>query len=218
MSSDFLLRLSIVLGILAIYYIWRAYRWRRLCADQRPPNSIVLLLAQHAPLNPQYLSIVVSRALGREVPAEDLGKEPDPHEVGDCVMGAAPHFMVSIDRKMFLVHSVPAPYVDPADFSESYRELRTKASLVAHTAWLSVDFLGGESTAADHRVMGRVAAEFVGPNCLALYHPGTDQFIPVEANTFEEFQEKLRGDDPVAELFVATVQGLVPRQSERAKI
>jgi uncharacterized protein YegJ (DUF2314 family) len=187
--------------------LWRAYRARKRREEERAPDSIVLLLANHAPLNPQYLSIVVSRAIGREIPALDMDREVNPAiedpeaPAKDCVMGKAPHFMLSVDGRMFLVHSVPAPYADPAEFQQDFPELRTKAALERHTAWLSVDSMGREPSPEAHRVMGKVAAEFLGTDCLALYHPPTEKLIPLTADAIDALQAKLRGESPVQDLF-----------------
>jgi uncharacterized protein YegJ (DUF2314 family) len=84
-----------------------------------------------------------------------------------------------------------------------------------------VDAFGADSAnPVSHRVMGKLVAEFVGPDCLALYHPPNERIVPVTSGLADLLQAKLRGDCPIEALFgadarvfdpVVTVAGNDPR-------
>lgn len=135
------------------------------------PKSIVLLLQVPRPLNAEILAYHAQQVTGEPV---GLGASA----AGGSVIGESAPFFLPLGGTMFVVHSVPAPYFD--DFmllAAGQPNLRLRRAIEEHRAWLSVDVLGSDSgTLENHRTMARLAARFLGPECVLLYHPPTGRF------------------------------------------
>ena len=50
----------------------------------------------------------------------------------------------------------------------------------------------------NYPIVGRVLAELIGPDCVALYHPESKRVVPAN---LERTTELLRSEDPIAATF-----------------
>jgi uncharacterized protein YegJ (DUF2314 family) len=188
----------VVLGAAALFFA------RRRRSDDPQPVSIVLLLSQPKPLNAQFLAHHIGQTADREVPILPLDGPPQPDDVtgvpGDFVAGASPHFVISLDRVIYLAHTVSEPYWrDSARIAAPVQELRLRKAIEDHRAWLSMDILHPEAaTPETYRIVGGTLARLIGDECLALFHPPTGRFALGDAT---DLAEKLRQADPVEALF-----------------
>ncbi len=88
---------------------------------------------------------------------------------------------------------------DPLRVSDSVPDLRIRKAIGDHTAWLSMDIVHAPAATNEaYRITARVLARLIGPDCVALYHPPLNRFVPCKA---EETAEKLRSGDPVRAVF-----------------
>ena len=103
------------------------------------------------------------------------------------MIGRSPSFLAKSGETLFPINSVPAPYFPPS------------TSFANHRAWLSAEILHPESeTPENYRIVGRVLAELIGPDCVALYHPESKRVVPAN---LERTTELLRSEDPIAATF-----------------
>ena len=97
----------------------------------------------------------------------------------------------------FLVNSFPRPYMDdPDEAAGEIGELRLRKAVRDHEAWVSVDLLGecAESELpAVYGTLGKLAAELIDDDCLALFAPATGPLVVYDA----EMLDALRGGKPL---------------------
>ena len=180
--------LAVVVGFFgAALWWWLARRNTRSGAS--PLYSIVLLLRTPKPLNAEILAYHAGVVLGEPVRAGGDGDGP-------CVLGEAPHFVLMRGTDVFLIHSVPSPYSE--DVPAGLRDLRLRKAYEEHSAWLSMDILRGENATAENwRIVGRMLARLVGPDCVALCDGLEGRF----AICGESTTEQLASDDPRTAVF-----------------
>lgn len=165
--------------------------------------SLVQLLREPRYLDAQILAGLASRAWGRAVTASVEGQDKNrPMAEGDpCVLGESPNFIVVCDGLFFSILNVAGPYVpDVQSAANSTSNLRIRQPLVEHRAWLSIDVIGGdhdpESLVKAYRYIGKLHAEMIDENCLAIFLPDRSRLYPMEPG----MEAKLRADDPLAAL------------------
>lgn len=189
------------IGVIIVLALWFYWEKRKNVAE--PPASIVLLLREPRTLDVRLLAELLSAETGTRVEAIDMDAKGTPEEenapVGDMIAGASPHFIAQVKGTAFAFHNLATPYVgNAARAGDSISELRLRKAVQDHKAWLSMDIIQPESaTPENYRVIGRVLAHLVGPECLALYHPASNRLAPC----FEETVTKLRSADPVYAVF-----------------
>lgn len=197
--------IGVVSGVLllaAAIWLWRGLKAKRRGCP--PPLGIVLLLKEPKPINAEILAFHFGRITGRPFKPVVLDHSRIPcagdSPAGDFVMGAPPNFLASAGGTLFLINTVPRPYfTDPARFIEDVRELRTKNAIASHRAWLSAEILHPEAVTPDnYRIVGRVLAGLIGPECAALYHPESNRLVPAD---LDQTIEQLRADDPIGAVF-----------------
>jgi len=136
---------------------------------------------------------VVEPQGGRRVTATDLPN-------GNVVLGGPPSFLVQAEGDLFLVNSVPTPYVaglQPA--SEGVDTTLFGKVSQEHQAWLSVEILHPEAaSAANYRIVAQIIGELLSGDCLALFHPESRKLVAVDAS---ETLGKLRAPHPIAAVF-----------------
>ncbi len=173
-----------------------------------PIHAFVLLRSSPRMLDSETLERAVNRALGVDFSNKD---ENDPEAA--FVIGHPPVMVVKLPEAMLLVNCVPAPYVDrPEKIAQQIPDLRMRKAVSDHVAWMSVDWMGDkdeESLRGGYRTIGKIAAELVDGDCIAVYSTSTNQLIPIEP----EVLEGLRGDEPL-EQFNQIVQPPVLTISE----
>lgn len=165
--------------------------------------SLVQLLREPRYLDAQILASLASRAWDRAVTASVEEQDNNrPMAKGDpCVIGESPNFIVMCDGLFLSILNVAAPYVpDVQAAANSTNNLRIRQPLIEHRAWLSIDVLGGEhdpeSLARAYRYIGKLQAELIDENCLAIFLPDRSRLYPMEPG----MEAKLRADDPLAAL------------------
>lgn len=195
----------IVAGIVlaALVLVWGWLRARRNRTNDPPPVSIVLLLAQPRNLNVHVLAPILSEAIGSPVKALDISDESDESDTegqaGGRISGASPFFIGNFGDTSFLIHNHNSPYMsDPIAESQSIGEMRLQRAVREHKAWLSMDILNsGADTGESWRIIARVISKLIGPDCLALYYPPSNQLVACT----DETPEKLLADDPIRAVF-----------------
>lgn len=191
-----------VLLLAAVIWLWRGWKAKRRGCP--PPLGIVLLLKEPKPINAELLAFHFGQITGRpfKALAPDNIQTPgaDDSPAGDFVIGVSPNFLAGADGTIFLINSVSKPYFsEPARLSEDMRELRIKTAIENHRAWLSAEILHPEAVSPEnYRIVGRVLAALIGPECVALYHPETNRLIPAD---LDQAIEQLRSDDPIGGVF-----------------
>ena len=158
-----------------------------------PIHALVFLRNEPRILDSETLERVVERALGVDFSSKDE------EDTDACfVAGFPPILMVKLPDAMVLVNCVPAPYVpNPEKLANQIKELRMRKAVAEHKAWMSVDWMGDkdpESLKSGYRTIGKIAAELVDDDCVALYSTSSNQLIPID----DEVIEGLRSEDPLA--------------------
>jgi uncharacterized protein YegJ (DUF2314 family) len=190
-----------LLGMAA--FLWLRHSKRGSKPDDKPPQSIVLLLARPKVANIQLLAHWLSEDTGRKVrgidSAADKDKGSDDERAGDFVIGRQPHMLAHVAGATFVIHSLSEPYMkDPLSASESIPELRIRKAVRDHKAWISMDILDSKTpTTQEYRVIAKLLAHLVDSDCLALYFPPTGAFAPWSDDTVEQLQS----DDPIQAVF-----------------
>ncbi len=145
--------------------------------DDAPMRSLVLLLREPHYVEGSMMARVASRAWGCEVnyeSAEDDNDDETPlEESTPFLVGEEPPFFCSKYPAMLTIHSFPAPYFDdPQAVADEVHEVRIRAAILEHTAWISCDLItwmdddSGEAQA--DVLIGQLLAEFADDNCLAV--------------------------------------------------
>jgi uncharacterized protein YegJ (DUF2314 family) len=207
-SFNNILKFSIVL-----WYFWALWEWdvRKDAAEhevdgaegEKKMVSLVQFLREPRYLDAQILANMASRAWGKTVTAGGNEGEKDLpiFESSPFVVGESPNLIAMCDGLFFSILNMSAPYVpDVEKAAESTNNLRVRQPLVEHRAWLAVDVIGGdedpESVARGYRYIGKLHAELLDDNCLALFQPATNRLYPMEP----DMEAKLRSDDPLTAL------------------
>jgi uncharacterized protein YegJ (DUF2314 family) len=190
---------AVLIAVIAGVWLWQ--QRRRRVTNNEEPASIVLLLKGPREVDVRLLASLLTEATGLKVraigPSEPADNTDKP--AGDMVAGASPHFIANLNGTTFVIHNLATPYVEDSEAaSASIPELRLRKAMAEHKAWLSMDVLRPEAaTAKAYRIVGHLLANFVGPDCLALYHPPLNKLAPCT----EETASKLRSNDPIKAVF-----------------
>jgi uncharacterized protein YegJ (DUF2314 family) len=168
---------------------WRAARSHRLL-------SIVVLLK-----GPKYLDASLIATAARRAWKADLG-DGDVEGRDGFVVGVEISYMVMNQGRMALVNNFPSPYVpDANNVAAGIVDGRLSRLLAAHQTWFSCDALGVErDTPAEdiqdwYRYLGKLCAELLDDDCLAVYLPDSDRLFECDATTAARLRA---GDVPAA--------------------
>ena len=198
-----LVLILLLLLVVAIAAFWILRRTRKGRAEV-PPLGIVLFLEAPKALNTDVLASIFSRVTGRVIQSitqeSARGPRADYTQADDFVFSAPPSFIAKIDGVVFLVNNVSRPYVaDSAQMSLGIHELRLRMAIAEHRAWLSVEILHQQAATPDnYRIVGRVLAGLIGPECLALYHPPSGKLVP---SRLDDAVVRLQSEDPISAVF-----------------
>lgn len=214
---------------LPIWIAYALYQWRYPEEDDEgngdsdeeddiPILSFVALLKEHVYLDGAILATVAQKAWGAELSYGDDLPEDDDSESGDgFVVGESPLCFVQYDGRMMMINSHETPYVEDVEAAaDDIKDLRLRSLFAEHRAWLScdatmVDAFDDEQEVREwYRLLGRLMAELVDDNCLAIFLPLSNHMFP----NMPETLEKLRADDPVAELLEDAPIPIVPVQPD----
>ena len=188
---------AVIIGV----WFWRQRRKR---VRGAPSDSIVLLLKEPKQIDIGQLAEFFGRAAGKSVtPLVSMRQARGTDSsgpAGDVVAGASPHFIAKVSGAWYAVHNLSSPYlVDPVRASKLVREMRLSKAIRDNRAWLSVDIIHPQAATPEaYRVVARVLAHFVDSDCLALYSPTLNRFVPYQE---DETAAKLQSDDPVNAIF-----------------
>lgn len=157
-------------------------------SEERPMVSIVALVRELPFLDADILARHIEKAWHRTLTTGD-------QDAADFVVGEEPVFAINLDSQMYLVHYHNQPYFDdPEQAADAAHELRTRQAIEQHQAWYSVDYMlpsDDESDRADEYArIGKLMAQIVDDDCLALLLPGYQAFFPWEP----EFLAALNSD------------------------
>lgn len=132
--------------------------------------------------------------IGRErVTPADIPEE-------NAVLGEAPTFLVKAEGDLFLVHSIADRYQTDLKWAveDSDRALLAEV-LRLHQAWVSVEILHPQAASfANYRIVGKVIAELLDMDCLALVHPASRKIV---LELQPEILDKLKTAHPLHTLF-----------------
>ena len=184
----------VVAGVLAGWWWLR----RRNAQTKGRLISFVALLRE-----PQSLEAIYIATAARKAWDADLGDGTTEGEDGFVIGEAEITSLIQFRDRKLLVNNFPVPYVeDPEEAAEAIIDLRLRRLFAEHTAWLSCDALGAETTDSEdtirdwYRTVGSLLSELIDDNCLAVYLPDSDQIFAYSPETLE----LLRSDDPFAAL------------------
>lgn len=161
----------------------------------RPLVSLVLLLRQ-----PRFLS---DRAISRAAVTAWGGEflPGDPRHRGNVVAGQTPLFMIRAGTASYLVHNQDQTYFEGRESEiTAINDLTLRNAVAEHRAWIAVDLLESgrefKKIADAYPKIGRLLAEFSGPDCVALLCPETGFICAYD----DDIDDKLRSADPLATL------------------
>ncbi len=183
-------------ALLPMAILAQACRWNWHMHDEEddaPPFGIVLLLDAPRVAAVDALAESFSRATGRAVspviPDNPRAVQAGQLPAGRCCRGRATHLRCACRR-----HDVPGAFGGQAVFW-GYR-----GGGQQHGEWISVELLHEEAISPEnYRIVGKVAADLLGPDCLLLFHPESGGLMLPGPDTTAQ----LRGDKPLESVFGA---------------
>jgi uncharacterized protein YegJ (DUF2314 family) len=205
-----------LLSVLGLSFItWEAFRQMRSDARDRNRPLTALVLLRRKPnnfLTATKLSEMVKQLWGNNVAPDKDGEKW-------FAAGQSPAFIVNAPDIMLLVNNFATPYwEEPNKVAEAVEELRLKKIIQEHTAWMSVDVLGlhddSEARSAAYPTIGRLLAELVDDDCLALYCPEHDQIVACD----DTIVEKLRRENPLEAFGELTFVPVMPVDGEDPRL
>jgi len=160
-------------------------------SDDQPPTSLVLLLRE-----PRFIDEALYRDAVRKAFAVEL--PPPSDDNGNCFVVAGAGCSTAYlewDGYHLLSHHYARPYFDdPNDVASQMGDLRLRKAVMEHTAWLSVDAMVPPQNGEDpYRAIGKLLAELVGDDCVAILAPELQQMNPWEPH----LEDVLRSNDPL---------------------
>jgi uncharacterized protein YegJ (DUF2314 family) len=176
----------IVAAVLLLALAGAGFWWwrRRQAASNHRLLSIVVLLKGQ-----KYLDTAIVAAAARRAWGADLGDGENEGADG-FVVGAGISYMVMCRGRMAMVNNFPTPYVpDPDKAAAGIVDGRLSRLLAAHQTWFSCDALGVDQDTPDdevqdwYRYLGKLCAELIDDNCLAIFLPDCDQMFEYDTNT-----------------------------------
>lgn len=185
--------LAVVLVIVAGagYVLWKRRRNRHRLI------SFVALTSEPVEIDPAVVAKVASR-----VWKTDLGDGSSAGEDG-FVVGVGPMTTIAHGERMYLINSIPRPYIDDVDkFADCLPDLRLRDLFKQHQAWFSCDAMGvdgstDEATVRDwYRRLARLFAQLLDERALLIFVPDVNFAFPIN----EETEAALRSKDPVQAL------------------
>jgi uncharacterized protein YegJ (DUF2314 family) len=153
--------------------------------------ALVLFLRRSRDLDTAAVAALAESALGGRF------RDDQPDAADRYVAGHEPSFVIKYGDHFILINTFPRPYMDdPNEAAGEIGELRLRKAVRDHEAWVSVDLLG-ECKDAElpdvYRTLGKLAAELIDDDCLALFAPATGQLVVYDP----EMLDALRGPDPL---------------------
>ena len=144
----------------------------------------------------QFISIVLPLRVRRKLDEAMLRKAVESccgaplDDMTNFVVVEGPMRLVKVQGHLFKVLNAGRPYIEDAQHSASrLTDGQLKAAILGHQAWLSVDDMDFSNTKLNrnqkYAAVGKVAAEFIDENCLAICGPDEDVMVPVNSASVE---------------------------------
>ena len=159
--------------------------------------SIVALLSEPITIDPTVLAHMASKAWNA-----DMG-DGNSEGADGFVACAGIINMISHDGRMIMINNFAQPYVENVEeAAESISDLRLRSLFAQHKAWFSCDAMGVDPSTTDEDVrdwyqrLGKLFAELLNEQCLAIYLPDMRRAYPI----IDETIDALRSDDVVTAL------------------
>lgn len=173
--------------------------------ETEPLLSLVALLPEA-----QFLDAAIIARLAGKAWKSFIGTDEE-MDGGSCVVGESPHFLLTHAGQSFALHNFDRPYWSDSEAAAAAApDGRIQQALRRHRAWLSVDCLDRDLDAGERRhigrLLGRLLAELIDTDCLAIYVPETRTVKLYDGDV----PALLRGDDPVAVLSRAPQPAAAP--------
>jgi hypothetical protein len=148
-----------------------------------PIISIVLLLRKAHYFNKEELCAAAERAWGMSFEDSPRSRHfvlPMGHVI---LMKAGPHVLTFF--------TAPKSYFeDPERDSKRFPGIRQQRAWAEHRAWAAVDYLkGGIDLELEYSVLAKIVAELLDPNCVGVYVPAENSFLPNDASLYGELQK-----------------------------
>lgn len=157
-------------------------RWGKSPDRSGDPVSMVLLLRE-----PKFLTLDQLRWAGEKAFRTSFtgGKESDHYVLQPAfftIMKAGPHTL------SFLNYT--KPYGDDSEnFGNTMPKASQRKAWAEHKAWTAVDYVkGGVDLELEYAVLAKLCAEILDLNCVGLYVPGEQSFIPNDGSLQKELQ------------------------------
>lgn len=171
--------------------------WRRKRRQRTRLISFVALVREPVTFDPAVLARVAGKTWNADL-GDGSSQGADGFVVGIGVMNTIMH-----EGRMFLVNSLPTPYVtDVEKAAAGFTDLRTRDLFLQHRAWFSCDAMGVDGTTAEEEVLdwyqrlGKLFANLLDENCLLVYMPDSRLTYPINKET----EKALCSQDPVRSL------------------
>jgi uncharacterized protein YegJ (DUF2314 family) len=186
----------LAVGIVATLGVLVALWWR-LRRKRSRLISFVALLREPVTFDPAVLARIAGKAW-----KADLG-DGETQGADGFAVGVGLTNTIMHDGRMFLVHSIPAPYTPDVDkAADSIPDMRIRSLYRQHQAWFSCDALGVDCTTPEadvldwYRRLGTLFVEFLDERCLLVLLPDSGLAFPINEDT----EAALRAKDPVRAL------------------
>jgi hypothetical protein len=146
------------------------------------PFSMVLLLRESRFPTLDGLRLAAEKAFGTPF-TDDKGSR---HYVVQAalltIVKAGPHTLSFLNQTR--------PYGDdPQEFERAWPRASEREAWARHTAWTAVDYVkGGADLKLEYPVLAKFCAEMLDVNCVGVYVPGEQTFIPNDGSLPEELQ------------------------------
>jgi len=146
------------------------------------PVSMVLLLRDPRFSTLDQLRSAGERAFGISFSDDKESRHFVVQVVLFTVMKAGPHTLSFLNYRK--------PYGDDSpNFEMSLPKASQRLAWSEHTAWTAVDYVkGGAKLELEYAVLAKLCAEMVDANCVGLYMPGKQTFIPNDDSLREKLQ------------------------------
>jgi hypothetical protein len=137
------------------------------------PVSMVLLLREPTFSTLDELRSAAGRAFGTSFTGDKESQHYVIQVVLFTVMKAGPHSL------SFMNSRKPYGGDDSRNFGRSLPKASQRQAWAEHTAWTAVDYVkGGADIELEYGVLAKLCTEMLGVNCVGLYVPGKQTFIP----------------------------------------
>jgi uncharacterized protein YegJ (DUF2314 family) len=173
------------------YVLWKRRRQRHRLI------SFVALTSETIEMDPAVLAQVAGK-----VWKADLG-DGSSHGPDGFVVGVGPMTTIVHGERMYLINSIPRPYIDDVEkHADGIPDLRIRELFRQHQAWFSCDAMGvdgrtDEATVRDwYKRLGRLFAQLLDERALLIFLPDSSLAFPIN----EETEAALRSKDPVGAL------------------